>query len=306
MQRNHAQARRVPRALSFVTVAAALLGTTALGACRNGPGETEPYTEIDQPTERIGANGPGVNTPVEGELPPGAALAGGTLPPGAALEDRDRPPVRDPIAPGEAGMTTQWHQQMMAACPMLVEDVTVEYESIPDGAAIKFTTPNSEEVADLRGRVEQLAQFYEPPQQMRGMLMWQHHQHMRDAARRHDPQLGQHRHSRQGVAMDQPVTPGQPGQPGRTPPPQPDQIQPDQIQPDPAQPDPGQVQRGQQILSPAEVEVEQIEDGARVVFKPLHSGDLTRVRRQVQSHQQRFAGGECLLEMPVHGAEDQP
>jgi hypothetical protein len=34
--------------------------------------------------------------------------------------------------------------------------------------------------------------------------------------------------------------------------------------------------------------------------------DLNRVRRQIESHEQRFAAGECLIEMPVHGAGDLP
>lgn len=75
------------------------------------------------------------------------------------------PPGRGPGPGHGAGM-----HGMTGACPMAVADVSVDVADTKDGVALTFTTREGD-VADLRGRVQQMATMYEV-HRGRGRMMW--------------------------------------------------------------------------------------------------------------------------------------
>jgi len=74
----------------------------------------------------------------------------------------------------QGGMTQAQMAQMMQpqACPMKVQGTDIATEDTKDGLALTFTAKSAENVAELRGRVAQMAKMHES---MSGMPMVQGH-----------------------------------------------------------------------------------------------------------------------------------
>lgn len=85
---------------------------------------------------------------------------------------------------------------MRASCPMVVPNAKVEVEDTEDGIALTFTT-DSQEVDDLRKRVESMAGMYEM-HRGHGSMMWHH---MREGA----SGMGMHGKGRGHMAMSGPM-----------------------------------------------------------------------------------------------------
>lgn len=124
-------------------MAALVLG---VGAC----------SKDDEPTN--------AQTPADGQASANVQSLSSAQPGSRAPGPKSGPPG------AQAGNTMM--QQMRASCPMVVADTNVEASDTEDGVALTFTT-TSDSVADLRQRVEQMAQMYEQ-RHGEGRMMWHH------------------------------------------------------------------------------------------------------------------------------------
>src|SRR5690554_215737 len=203
MQRHHrAQSNSASRLLPTLRLAVvstvALVASTALWACdRNGPSDVPPYTEPATEEALEAANLE--QSEIDRQLAQGAASQDPSM---AELDDPDYDPDDD-IEEDIKAMGTdnpQW-RVASAACPLVVDNVRVEIEEVPTGAALNFRTTDGD-VDELQERVEQMARMYEQHDSTRGTVMWQHHSHMRGGMDQQGQQQEQaQQREQQGQAM---------------------------------------------------------------------------------------------------------
>jgi hypothetical protein len=92
--------------------------------------------------------------------------------PNDAVSPEPSTPARDTRVQGSEA------QQTRSACPMLVDDVSVEFEELPGTAALNFRTGGGD-VEELQRRVSHMARMYEMHDDARGSALWQHERHGR-------------------------------------------------------------------------------------------------------------------------------
>lgn len=163
-------------------------------------------------------------------------------------------------SPGQGGPTMD---QMRESCPMLVSNAKVEVTDTDRGVALTFTTDEGN-VADLRGRVQHMAQMYQM-HHGHGSMMW--HQMRGQGAGQGQGMMGQG----QGHMMGQ----GQGRMMGQS---------------------QGQgMMAGSGPMPAVQTSVQNVDKGAKLVLTPEKPTDLASLRNHVRMHQERMNSGECWM-----------
>lgn len=170
--------------------------------------------------------------------------------------DQSAPGTGGPMTSGTGGSTMD---QMRAGCPMVIADADVEVADADKGVALTFTTQKGD-VADLRGRVQRMAQMYEM-HQGNSSMMWH--------------QMGQGRggmgsgKGMMGSGSDTAMGKGQGMSDGHM---------------NAGGPMPG-----------AKARVEDTGKGVRLVLTPTNASELGALRQHVRAHQEHMRSGECWM-----------
>jgi hypothetical protein len=202
---------------------------------------------------------------------PGTHDGQGTTMGGPGMHGTDHHPA--PAMSGQSGQTMSgpsvsgpMMDSMRANCPMVVADADVKVEDSDKGVTLTFTTEKGD-VADLRARVDHLAQMY-AMHPAGGSMMWHqmgegHGMGMGHGAGMmgHDTGTGMMgaggRHGMGGGMMGD--------------------------------------GDGMGSMPPAKATVETIAKGARLVLTPTNGSELAALRSHARLHQQHMQSGQCWM-----------
>ncbi len=145
-------------------------------------------------------------------------------------------------------------EKLAEVCPMAVPGTTVEIDDMSDGVALTFMA-EEEDVGDIRRRVQHLGRMYEM-HRGEGEMMW------RRMAVGH------------GEVVREEMGHGEMGHPGMT------------------GTEMGRVP-GMGQMPVMNTTVEQLNNGARIVMKPVDPSELRTLRQHVHWHYERMRRGEC-------------
>jgi hypothetical protein len=171
-----------------------------------------------------------------------------------------------PSTMGGGMMGGSMMDQMRASCPMVVEDADVEVSNSDKGVTLTFTTQKGD-VADLKTRVEHLAQMY-GMQDGHGSMMWH--------------QMGSG-HMGSGNAMGGAEMMGKAG----------------------AGAGGAGAMHGEDMgsMPAADATVKSVDKAVQLTLVPKDSSQLDALRVHARAHQQRMHAGECWMANPPSAAQ---
>lgn len=189
----------------------------------------------------------------------GIAILGGCT--STKGERSETPASAESTAAQGAGERGPAGGMMSGMCPMQVPGTTVTSEDVEGGVALVFTTTSKGDVAELRQRVQRMAEMHNQHHAAGGMMMG-----CCGAAAPHEQGPG--------------AGPGhEAGGPGST-------------------MMGGGMMGGGMMMPAATASVEDIEGGARLVLRPKDPAQLGALRQHVRARAERMQHGECPMMAP--------